>query len=396
MRPSCRPWRRVLGRRGDGYAGADSGAVCPDVHVIVIGNVQADGEFQFKINLPANNKKRKLRVVNFILPFIYRQWLSTYKSKGVLRRSYSFFLKNLRTLILRFADPACRMPFRDRLLWMPFSHMLPYYSSVDPQYDTLLQRLASYIRESQGRVCGIDVGANIGDTILACALTSKDQFLAIEPVPIFFAYLERNLGDQPNVRLIQCACNSKDTVSSFQIDVSRGTAQIRETNAEKPSIAAARLDAIVQANPDFCKSNFLKIDTDGYDFEVIRGAKELIGSAKPAVLFECNNFENQHFIDDVLEVFQLFAKAGYQNALVYDNAGYFLCRLDPNQPASFSFYLLHKLAKQNYYFDILMLHEGREFFIQELTHFVSIAPGAASQDAAKRTVELIQNNFIAV
>jgi FkbM family methyltransferase len=287
------------------------------------------------------------------------------------------------------------MQVRDQLLWMPFSHMLPYYSSVAPQYDTLLQRLATYIRSSQGRVCGIDVGANIGDTILACALTSKDQFLAIEPVPLFFHYLERNLGDQPNVFRIQRICSSKDTDLNFQIEASRGTAQIRETNEKQTPIAAARLDTILQSNSDFSRCNFLKIDTDGYDFEVIRGAKQLIASAKPAVLFECNNFENQHFIDDVLEVFQLFAKAGYQNALVYDNAGYFLCRLNPNQPASFSFSLLHKLAKQDYYFDVLMLHEEREFFMQELAHFASIAPDVASQNAAKRAVELIQKNFTA-
>lgn len=328
--------------------------------------------------------------------FIYQQWLDTCESESVPGKAYSFFFKNVRRFILRFSDPPCRMPVRNRQLWMPFSHQLPRYAWADSQYDALLPRLAAYLRQTRGRVCGIDIGANIGDTILACDLTGADQFLAIEPGPLYFTYLERNLGTHPNVRRLQFVCGNKDANSNFHITVVHGTAQIREAGAGETAIAAARLDTLLQTQADFSGCNFLKIDTDGHDFDVIRGARELIGRARPAVLFECDFFENPTYSADIEEIFQLFAAAGYRHALIYDNAGYLLTCLDPARPAAFNFALFHKLVTGKYYFDVLMLPEDGAFVRQELAWFARLAPGDAGKAAAKKIADLIQKDLAPV
>jgi FkbM family methyltransferase len=325
------------------------------------------------------------------LSFIYRQWLNNCDSDNFAKKIYSTFFKILRGLILRFADPPIKMPVRDKTLWMPFSHYLPYYVHVDPQYDTLIGRLAQYIRSSQGRITGIDCGANIGDTILACSPVDTDRFLAIEAHPDYFAYLRRNLGSQNNISLLQALCGAQDGRTGVHIEASRGTAQTFQTNDDETRVNSARLDTLLQDNAEFRNCNLLKIDTDGHDFDVIRGARELITRAKPAVFFECDVFQNMNFVDDVMEAFKLFAQAGYQDALIYDNQGYFLCRIDPKEPALFEFFLFHKVTTQRYYFDVLMLPARGRFLDEELDYYASLAPGANYLAAARKVAELIKS-----
>lgn len=329
-----------------------------------------------------------------LLSFIYRQWLNNCDSDNLGRKIYSTFFKILRRLILRFADPAIKMPVRDKTLWMPFSHFLPYYVHVDPQYDTLLNRLAQFIRASQGRISGIDCGANIGDTILACSPADSDQFLAIEPHPGYFAYLQRNLGSRNNIRLLHALCSAEDGKTGVHIEARRGTAQTIKANDGETRVSSVRLDTLLQDNAGFRDCNFLKIDTDGHDFDVIRGAGELIKGAKPVVFFECDVFQNPRFIEDVMDILKFFAGAGYRDALVYDNQGYFLCRIDPKTPDSFAFFLFHKVTTQRYYFDVLMLPEKNRFLEDELDYYTSLAPGSNCQTAARKAAELIRSTFV--
>lgn len=327
------------------------------------------------------------------MSFIYRQWLNNCDSDNLAQKSYSTFFKILRRLILRFADPAIKMQVRDNTLWMPFSHFLPYYVHVDPQYDTLIGRLASYIRSSQGRISGIDCGANIGDTILACSPADADRFLAIEAHADYFGYLQRNLGSQKNIRPLQALCGAQDGKTSVHIEASRGTAQAVQANDDETKVHAATLDTLLQDNADFRDCNLLKIDTDGHDFDVIRGARDLIAHAKPVVFFECDVFQNAHFIENVVEAFKFFAQAGYQDALIYDNQGYFLCRVDPGEPALFAFFLFHKVTTQRYYFDVLMLPERGKFLERELQYYANLAPGSNYQAAARKVAELIKSSL---
>ena len=96
---------------------------------------------------------------------------------------------------------------------MPFSHERPLHLCAPGYYDQLMGRVADFVRLRKGRICGIDVGANIGDTIAACRVRNEDQFLAIEPSPVFFEYLNRNLADFPNVRQLKVGCAAQRLVA---------------------------------------------------------------------------------------------------------------------------------------------------------------------------------------
>jgi FkbM family methyltransferase len=325
------------------------------------------------------------------LSFIYRQWLDKFDSTNFTGKVQATFFKTVRRGILLFADPPCRMNVGTTQLWMPFSHLLPVYSRPGTVYNTVLGRLADFIRTAHGRLCLVDVGANIGDTIVMCGVTDAESVLALEPHPLFFSYLQRNFGNRANVQKIQSICGAEDTAPvAVELKTGKGSAQIQQSKTGGMTMATVRLDTLLRDHADFLRCNLLKIDTDGHDFDVIHGAVDLIKNVKPVVLFECDVFQNQNYLKNIEEVFKIFGGAGYRDALIYDNLGYFFGRVDPAKPESFRLALFHQLIERRHYFDILMIPEGREFLNCELDFFANAVGDPEIKAAAKAAAEAIK------
>ncbi len=157
---------------------------------------------------------------------------------------------------------------------------------VDPFYD-IKQRLQDYNFNSL-----IDVGANIGQT----AKQMRDAFPnatihSIEPVKKTFNQLQQNLKGL-NVTVHNLALGSKNEAIEIKIDES-------STNSSINSLVSANNENItgnlhfetinVLTAEDFFSRNkinhvdYMKIDTEGYDLEVIKGADKLL--AKDAISF---------------------------------------------------------------------------------------------------------------
>ena len=208
---------------------------------------------------------------------------------------------------------------------------------------------------------------------MRCRVRNEDQFLAIEPSPVFFEYLNRNLVDFSNVRQLKVGCAASDS-----------------SPGEGSGMEIKRVDTLVEQFPEFRDCNFLKIDTDGYDFEVLRGARELIARAQPVVLFECQMWNNADYLKDVLDTFQLFAAAGYSHALVYDNLGYLCGPLDLKNPRGIPQALFYELSSARCYFDMLVMPEVGVFLQQEIEFFLKGVRDprwhTAAEQAARRVV----------
>ena len=122
--------------------------------------------------------------------------LSTYiyilllKTKSKLIES---ILLKIRKLILIFTNPIIKLEFRGFSLSMPLSHTIFYYQKLYPNYDMGLHKIAKFIEQKDGFLNIIDIGANIGDTVVFTSVY-KANYLLIEGEESYLNLIENNLA----------------------------------------------------------------------------------------------------------------------------------------------------------------------------------------------------------
>ncbi len=161
------------------------------------------------------------------------------------------------------------------------------------QFDALRSLLAGSPwkeRAKEGRF--IDVGANIGLYSVAFA----DAFastLAVEANPQTFLILQANLAlrGKDNVTPICVGASSSAGTTHIHIPLNGNLGQASlespglNVGTKSLSISVKPLDQIVRENPG-PRVALLKIDVEGHEEQVLRGAAETLKSDKPLVLFE--------------------------------------------------------------------------------------------------------------
>lgn len=278
--------------------------------------------------------------------------------------------KRLRARLIQLRmDPDCILPIHGRLLRLPLSHNLPLYQTLFPLYDQLPSRLGRFIRQHKGVLTCIDVGANIGDTVAAFYGHATDTFLAIEPNPRYRAYLQANWGWCERVRIEDVLCTTEQGQAPFALEEHDGTAVFVPTE-KGATYATTSLDMLLQKHQPFSAANVLKIDTDGFDFDVISGASQYISTHRPAILFESAIGTRKTYTEDCLHTLRLLAHRGYTSFLLYDNFGYLMGRFQVQKFHVFSNLLFYQLTSPFGYFDILaMQDEDMALFHQSEVQF---------------------------
>jgi FkbM family methyltransferase len=134
----------------------------------------------------------------------------------------------------------------------------------------------------------VDVGANLGfvTTMLAEAVGKTGTVFSFEPAKATFAKLQLTIqeNDLTQVRSYRAGCGSRpDTAALHRVSASSGNSSIHGAGpAER--IELVPLDSIVEI---FEKGvRLVKIDTEGHEPEVLRGAENLIATRHPVIYTE--------------------------------------------------------------------------------------------------------------
>jgi FkbM family methyltransferase len=167
----------------------------------------------------------------------------------------------------------------------------------------------------------LDVGANVGewsrsllDTAQRRGRTGEVDLHAFEPAASTFDELAKSLGSQA-VSLHRVALS--DTCGEMPLHITPGTSQCNSlhnvpgVHATHEDVTATTLDAYAQ-QAGLSLIDLLKIDTEGHDLAVLRGAAGLLREGRIAVAqFEYNEFwiYARRYLRDA---FQLLEPLGYQ------------------------------------------------------------------------------------
>lgn len=134
--------------------------------------------------------------------------------------------------------------------------------------------------------CFVNIGANIGTSCLNGHNIGFRDFVVFEPVDYNFQILKRNLSaieSDSIVSLNKFALGSKSGNSIIFLNPGSGGRHslLKNFNGNQEEVEIKRLDDM-----GIQKNSFLWIDTEGYELEVLRGAKNIIDEYVKGICIE--------------------------------------------------------------------------------------------------------------
>jgi len=170
----------------------------------------------------------------------------------------------------------------------------------------------------------IDVGAFIGDHTIAYLNKVRENGMvyAFEPYINAFECLKFNLKNYKNLNAFNYALgNSEDYISMEIVETNDGMNFIKQGN----DIRITRLDTISQ---NFTKLDFIKIDCEGYELDVLQGGQRTIQKYKPKMLIEINEMTLNRNNVKREDIYEWLDVAGYVYHNIYPNHGLFESQMD--------------------------------------------------------------------
>lgn len=283
---------------------------------------------------------------------LFNYFLTRGKNK-VTRHLYSYLCRK---------NPIIRTEVNNQQLFLPFSHMLPFYQKWFENYDRQLGRICGVIAEKRNSLSVIDVGANIGDTIINIGI-KNGKYLAIEGEESFFEILRKNVKEYSvSIENIYLTDNEND--QTYSSVVGHGTANIVK-DGRNSNISLMTLSNLMKTKYRDFHADLLKVDTDGFDFKVILGGEEYIKAEKPLIYFEwCKEYLNLQGEDEV-SIFPYLRNLGYEKLLLYDNFGNIMTMLSTDETESLK--LLNEYSERGgenrriFYYDVLVIPKESDF-----------------------------------
>lgn len=286
---------------------------------------------------------------------------------------YHFFLNHCKRVrkvykYLCRRNPIVQAEINKQMVLLPFSHMLPYYQKVYKKYDTQLQKICKVIAKYKKEfLTVIDVGANIGDTVINIGIHDA-YYLAIEGDSDYCILLERNLQNlKYNAKIENVILSDmNEDNSNYSMHKKQGTAMLVKN--EVPSSAKSiTLDCLMTQKYSEFHADIIKIDTDGFDFKVMRGGKKYIEKEQPFIFFEWSWREWEENEEDMLAVFSFLLSMGYEQLFLYDNFGNMMLPLKTRDIDILKGLLLYSKSADEriYYYDILAIPKKSEYMMTE-------------------------------
>lgn len=167
-----------------------------------------------------------------------------------------------------------------------------------------------------GAVC-FDIGANVGAVtfMLARQAGLSGKVYALEPSPVIRDRLTRNLGLNPRwrevIQPVPLGLSDQPGKLFWTMDYQYLGNGVLGTSGEI-EVQVSTLDHLVdQLKPT--KVDFVKIDVEGMELKVIRGALSTLERFRPVILFETVGYLYRAELQkDFEELLQLLSRLGYQ------------------------------------------------------------------------------------
>lgn len=167
----------------------------------------------------------------------------------------------------------------------------------------------------------VDVGAHVGrhSFPMSRCVGRSGSVHAFEPIPRMAAEIRASIAAHPelaNVKLRQFALSDAPGRAEFVlVNEAPGYSGLRERHydmdvtTQRIPVELRTLDSFL---PELPPVRFLKVDCEGAEAMVLRGARELLARDKPVVGFECGDAALGSYDHTSGDLFDLLHAAGYR------------------------------------------------------------------------------------
>jgi FkbM family methyltransferase len=174
-------------------------------------------------------------------------------------------------------------------------------------------------KKNKDFVC-LDIGGNIGAYAKKCIEIAHDElknernlkWISFEPAPITFEMCKQTLSPFKDAEVVQVAASNTIGHAKFKVASAKyiGTNRLladheditNETDSNSIDVTVTTLDQFIQER-GIDHVDFLKIDAEGFDLEVIKGAIESIKKNMiEHIQFEYGFSTNPHFLKEYTDI----------------------------------------------------------------------------------------------
>jgi FkbM family methyltransferase len=286
-------------------------------------------------------------------------------------------IKEIKKRIVKVEETDIKYQIGNYLILLPLSHKLPEYQSSFKNYDKKLKYIIQVVENHKKNGVVIDIGANVGDTTAYIRSFSNSKIYCIEGDAFYLEYLKKNVKIIPDVEIVDAYIAGRKPFGDFCVQRSNGTAKLSCLNVTENGELLKMItlqDMINDCGITPKSIELRKIDTDGFDFDILLANKEYIAIHKPALYFEYDISFNCDDASESIELIDFLQSIGY-SFIVYDNFGNLLTVVYENATEVFT-QLNHYLfsCRENgggiYYFDVFTsINEDIVDLIQEKDNF---------------------------
>jgi FkbM family methyltransferase len=166
-----------------------------------------------------------------------------------------------------------------------------------------------------GMVC-LDIGSNIGyyAVLERMSVGENGKVLAIEPSPIAYSYLNKNISlNHLDIQTFELAISDNNGFVPFLRDKCSNlshivTEVIKQSDGKVMYVPAKTLDSFVKDN-GLIKLDLIRMDVEGHEEKILSNAKVTLQKFKPYILVEIHLY--QIGLEGFQNLFRMFKETGY-------------------------------------------------------------------------------------
>jgi FkbM family methyltransferase len=158
----------------------------------------------------------------------------------------------------------------------------------------------------------IDIGCHKGEILEEILKRAPHgKHLAFEPIPFFYQQLKENFNGK-NVEVFDVALSDSigETTFNYVVDapaysgIKKREYKIKEPVIEKLKVKLEMLDHLL---PKDYRLDFIKLDVEGAEFNVLKGAEKTLKKYSPVIIFEFGLGASDHYNVNPSEFFEFLS-----------------------------------------------------------------------------------------